>query len=54
MVAFFRSENVANAIIKIIKEGKPGDAWVSENEKPPFLVSGPEDYKKKGKYNLGI
>ena len=43
---YIRTDNVAEAILKIIEVGEGGTVWVSEHDEPPYLVPDPESYKK--------
>lgn len=43
----FRPENVAEAIVKMIKQADPGAVWVSEDNKPPFAIQDLPFYKER-------
>ena len=44
-IQFFRPENVAEAFVKVIKDGKSGEIWVAEEDLPAYLVNDSPMYK---------
>ena len=44
---YFRPENVATAIVKMIQEGEPGAVWVSDENEPPYAVKDVPHYKER-------
>ncbi|XP_008204177.2 alcohol dehydrogenase [Nasonia vitripennis] len=41
-----KPDNVASAIVEIIKKGDEGDVWVAQNDEPPFAVEEIKDVEK--------